>query len=231
MHIGLITARGGSKGVPKKNLADLSGKPLLAWTIEAAQKSRLDRIILSTDDTEIAQVGKLLGVEMPFLRPKSLASDSAKSIDVAIHAINELALDNKDSLMILQPTNPFRSMDDINTAIDLLTDRKFDSAIGVTPVSSHHPERMLELVNEFLFRPEFANVNEHLSRQELKRLFIRNGAIYHTNINMVKSGRFRGDYCAPVIMTDLNSMNIDTQFDLEIARIVAANFSKFSSLG
>jgi CMP-N,N'-diacetyllegionaminic acid synthase len=230
MHVGLITARGGSKGVPKKNLADLSGKPLLAWTIEAAKKSRLDRIILSTDDMEIAQVGKLLGVEMPFLRPKSLASDSAKSIDVAIHAINELGLDNKDSLMILQPTNPFRSMDDINTAIDLLTDRKFDSAIGVTPVSSHHPERMLELVNEFLFRPEFVNVNEHLSRQELKRLFIRNGAIYHTNINMVKSGRFRGDYCAPVIMTDLNSINIDTQFDLEIARIVAANFSKFSSL-
>jgi CMP-N,N'-diacetyllegionaminic acid synthase len=230
MHIGLITARGGSKGVPKKNLADLSGKPLLAWTIEAAKNSKLDRIVLSTDDTEIADAGKLLGVEVPFLRPKNLASDSAKSIDVAIHATNELGLENEDSLMILQPTNPFRSMDDINKAIDLLADRKFDSAIGVTPVGSHHPERMLELANEFLFRPDFASVNEHLSRQELKRLFIRNGAIYHTNVNIVKSGRFRGDYCAPVIMADLNSMNIDSRFDLEIARIVAANFSKFRSL-
>lgn len=220
MNVGLITARGGSKGIPNKNLVDLGGLPLLAWTIETAKKSGLDRVILSTDDPQIYEVGRSFGVEAPFVRPHTLATDSARSIDVAIHAAIELRLRDTDNLMLLQPTNPFRSVADINLAIGILDDGEFDSAVGVLPVGSHHPERMLRLMDKCLLRPDFASSDEHLSRQKLPDLFVRNGAVYYTNARNIKSGQFRGKFCAPIVMTELNSWNIDTQFDLEIARFL-----------
>src|ERR1700743_3832228 len=111
--LALIPARGGSKGVPRKNIVPVAGKPLLAWTIEAARNStRLDRIILSTDDEEIASVAREFGVEVPFMRPAELAKDSSGSLEVALHALDWAAREpggEPEYLLILQPTSPLRS--------------------------------------------------------------------------------------------------------------------------
>jgi len=121
--LGLIPARGGSKRVPRKNLSSVAGKPLLAWTIEAAQSAqRLDRVVLSTDDDEIAGLGSKLGVEVPFRRPPELASDTAAGSDVTVHAVRSLAErgDTFDYVVVLQPTSPLRVAADIDAAIELL---------------------------------------------------------------------------------------------------------------
>jgi CMP-N,N'-diacetyllegionaminic acid synthase len=227
MNVGLITARNGSKGIPGKNLIDLNGKPLLDWTAIAAINSNLDRVVLSTNDSEIASRGKLLGLEVPFIRPNFLASDTALSVNVVRHAIQELGLNADDSVMLLQPTSPFRTIEDINSSIFFLDSRNFDSAISVVPVEDHHPARMLKIVANYLERPNLVADNEHTPRQELSKLFVRNGAIYHSRVNVVNSGVFLGFRCAPILMSRINSINIDSQFDLEIARLVARDMPKF----
>ena len=230
MNVGLITARSGSKGIRGKNLIDLNGKPLLNWTAIAALNSNLDSVVLSTNDPEIASHGKLLGLEVPFLRPNFLASDTALSINVVRHAIQELGLNADDSVMLLQPTSPFRTSEDINSSIGFLDSRNFDSAISVVPVGDHHPARMLKIVTHCLKRPDLVTDNEHSPRHELSKLFVRNGAIYHSRVNVVNSGVFLGSKCAPILMSRINSINIDNQFDLEIARLVALNMPKFQSI-
>mgnify|MGYP001619380412 CR=1 FL=1 len=130
--LGIITARGGSKGIPKKNIRKLNGKPLLAWTIEAAKKSgAFSRLILSTDDPEIAGVGKKYGAEIPFLRPKKLAQDKTPTLPVIQHAIKWLLKKEgyiPDAVMILQPTTPFRQPKHIQKAISLFKKSKADSS-------------------------------------------------------------------------------------------------------
>ena len=230
MNIGLITARGGSKGIPGKNLIDLGGRPLIAWTIEAATNSNLDRIFLSTDSKEIANYASSLGVEVPFLRPAELASDNTLSIDVATHAIREIGLKSEDKLLLLQPTSPFRTADIINQSIALLSGTEYDSVISVIPITDHHPERMLELSGKYLKRPSFVNSDEHLPRQLLAKLFVRNGAIYHSAVSTILSGSFRGNRCAPLVMSQLSSINIDSHFDLAVARQIADQISLFRKI-
>ena len=119
---GLISARGGSKGLPRKNIKLLSGKPLIAWTIEQALASKyLDRVLVSTDDKKIAEISKKYGAEVPFMRPKELAEDNAKGIEVVLHAIDWLNENDKqkqyDLIMLLQPTSTLRIIGYINKAI------------------------------------------------------------------------------------------------------------------
>ena len=111
--LGLIPARGGSKSIANKNLVDLGGCPLIKWTIDAAIKSSLSRVVVSTENQEIAETCRSLGAEVPFVRPDSLASDDAQSIDVVLHALEAL-VEQFDAVMLLQPTSPFRTHDDIN---------------------------------------------------------------------------------------------------------------------
>jgi CMP-N,N'-diacetyllegionaminic acid synthase len=121
--IGLITARGGSKSIPRKNIKMLAGKPLIAWTIEAAQKSKdLSRIVVSTDDTEIADVARQWGAEVPFIRPEELARDGSSSISAVLHTVHWLDENEgycPDYIMLLQPTSPFRTTEDIQKSIEL----------------------------------------------------------------------------------------------------------------
>lgn len=120
--VGLIPARGGSKRLPRKNIKMLAGKPLLAWTIEAALKSKLERVIVSTDDEEIALIARNWGADVPFMRPKELAKDATPSIDVIVHAVNWLALNedyHPDYIMMLQATSPLRTSQDIDNCISL----------------------------------------------------------------------------------------------------------------
>ena len=213
--LGLIPARGGSKSIVNKNMVDLGGCPLIKWTIDAASKSTLSRVVVSTDDKEIADACRNFGVEVPFVRPDSLASDEAQSIDVVLHALD--ALDEQfDAVMLLQPTSPFRTHEDINMALTMNHDGS--SVISVVPVDGTHPARMKFIENGFLVDPPFVEEVENMPRQNLRPMYIRNGAIYLTTVGDLKSRTFKGSKSRALIMPRSRSLNIDSEFDLLVAR-------------
>ena len=150
--LGLITARGGSKGIPHKNIIPVAGRPLLAYTCEAALNSRhLSRVILSTDDETIAQVGRDNGIDVPFERPADLASDEASSLDVALHAIRWLEQHEDwiaDVVVILQPTSPLRRAEHIDQALDQMITVGADTVVSVVEVPHHlSPYKLMRLDN------------------------------------------------------------------------------------
>ena len=220
--LGIIPARGGSKAIPGKNLAPLGGVPLLGWTIAAALDSRLAWTVLSTDDPAIADAGRAAGVDVPFVRPDGLATDSARSIDVAQHALDAVESHDGpyDAVMLLQPTTPFRTAADIDAALDLLVASGADSVISVVDVGGHHPARMKHIVDGRLIEPSYAEEVENQPRQELAPLFIRNGAIYLTRCDVLRSGSFRGSDSRALVMPEERSVNIDVPLDLLLARAV-----------
>lgn len=184
--LGVITARGGSKGIPGKNLKPLAGRPLIAYTIESAQASHaFDRLILSTDDAEIAAFAQHQGCEVPFMRPAELARDETIHLSVMEHAVAWLrdhAGYTADAVMILQPTSPLRRPEDIRNAIGLLDQSGADSVVSVSDVSPHHhPMRALradEHGHAVLFvtgEPVRRRINR---RQDMPPAFVMNGAIY-----------------------------------------------------
>lgn len=218
--LGIIPARGGSKGVPGKNIKPLAGKPLIVHTIEAALASALTTVVVTTDDDQIAEVSKAAGALVPFMRPALLASDTAKSLDVAIHAV--LAMEELsgtyDAVMLLQPTAPFRTTDDINEALRLLeANADADSVISVVDVQGHHPARMKYLQNGRLIDPPFAEAYENQNRQELLPMYIRNGAIYLTKRATLLTKSYKGKICMALVMPEERSVNIDTLNDFEEA--------------
>ena len=217
--LGLIPARSGSKSILQKNLVDLGGVPLIGWTIRAALDSKLDLVMVSTDDTEISDVSKRFGAEVPFLRPKNLALDLSLTIDTVLHAIKNIS-GEFDAVMLLQPTSPFRLASDINDALNLLVD--CSSVISVVPVEGNHPARMKYIESGFLKDPTFAESTENIPRQNLSPLFIRNGAIYLSTLNTLKSRSFKGPRSRPLIMPRERSLNIDSPFDLKLARAMLA---------
>ena len=218
--LGLIPARAGSKSIPKKNLVDLGGRPLIAWTIEAAVNSSLSKVVVSTDSNEIAAKCKSLGAEVPFVRPEKISKDDSLSIDVVIHALDTLEEDF-DSVMLLQPTSPFRSVSDINNAIQLLAEA--DSVISVEAVEGMRAARMKFINTDgYLVDPLFAEEVENMPRQQLSPLYIRNGAIYLTKIDSIRQRTFKGAKSRALIMPSSRSINIDSEFDLQIARALLA---------
>ena len=217
--LGLIPARSGSKSILQKNLVDLGGVPLIGWTIRAALESKLDLVMVSTDDTEISDVSKRFGAEVPFLRPKNLALDLSLTSDTVLHAIKNIS-GEFDAVMLLQPTSPFRLASDINDALNLLVD--CSSVISVVPVEGNHPARMKYIESGFLKDPTFAESTENIPRQNLSPLFIRNGAIYLSTLNTLKSRSFKGPRSRPLIMPRERSLNIDSPFDLKLARAMLA---------
>lgn len=225
--LAVIPARGGSKGVPGKNIKPLGGKPLLAWTIEVALGSkRLTRTILSTDDPRIADAGRSAGVDVPFDRPKELGTDRALAIPVIRHALDTVeALERGapyDAIMMLQPTTPFRSAADIDAAIALLETSGADSVISVTDVEGHLPQRMKYLEDGRLVDPPFNEEYENQPRQELRRMYIKNGAIYLTRRAVLLSNSFKGRDCRALVMPAERSVNIDSPMDFRFAEWLAA---------
>lgn len=218
--LGVIPARGGSKGVPRKNIRDLCGKPLIAWTIEAANGSKLARTVVSTDDEEISSVARGLGAEVPFRRPAELATDSARAIPVIQHAlctIEEIEGRQFDAVMMLQPTTPLRKREDIDGAIALLDRTGADSVIAVVDVEGHHPARMKFMEGDRLIDPPYCEASENQPRQELRPMFIRNGAIYLTRRSVVLGGSFKGQDCRAWLMPSERSVNIDNSLELRYA--------------
>lgn len=220
--LGVIPARGGSKAIPGKNLVPLGGRPLLAWTADAARASSLTRVVLSTDDERIARAGRELGLEVPFLRPASLATDEAASIDVALHALDACSTpdDPYDAVMLLQPTSPLRTGADIDAAIALLDASGADAVISVVDVGGHHPARMKWLEGDRLLDPPFAEPVENQPRQALRPMVIRNGALYLTRTAVLRRRTFKGEDCRALVMPAERSVNIDEPLDLVVAEAV-----------
>lgn len=217
--LGIVTARGGSKGIPGKNLAPLMGRPLLAYTADAARGARLlTRTILSTDDPQIAAAGQEMGLAVPFLRPAVLAADETPTVPVLQDAVRRLEAEGEsyDAILTLQPTNPLRTPDDIDGAIELLDVTGADSVISFVNTGERHPARMKYIeADGRVIDPPFAEEFEGQRRQDLPKLFLRDGAIYLTRRNVLMSdGSLKGRDCRAWIMPEDRSCNIDTPFDL-----------------
>lgn len=231
--LGIITARGGSKGIPGKNLKLLAGKPLLAYTVETARRSgALDRVILSTEDETIAAAGRDLGCDVPFIRPMDLAQDETPHLPVIQHAarwMQERASYTPDAVMILQPTSPLRTADDIVAAVHLLDSSGADSVLSVNEVPVHsHPMRTLridERGDAVLFvsgDPVRKRINR---RQDLPAAWVMNGAIYacRTRVLFDAEPSLYGDRVVAYRMPAERSISIDDLEDWHAAeRALAA---------
>ena len=219
--LGIITARGGSKGIPRKNIVPLAGKPLLAWTAEAALASLLTRIVLSTDDEEIAQVAREHGIEVPFMRPPELAQDDTPTIPVLQDVVRRFAAagETYDAVFVLQPTNPLRRVTDIDGAIELLEKTGADSVISFVDVGEKHPARMKQLDNAGrIVNPPFAEAFEGQRRQDLSKLYLREGSVYLTRTSvLMEQNSLQGDDCRAWLMPANRACNIDEPWDLFLA--------------
>lgn len=220
--LGLVPARGGSKGVPRKNIRPLAGKPVLQYTAEAALAARgLARVILTTDDPEIAAVGRRCGLEVPFLRPAALADDATPMVPVGQHAIRWLHRQGEsfDAVCLLQPTNPLRQPTDIDGSIALLERTGADSVISFVDIGEKHPARMKIIAADArVVDPPFAEQFEGQRRQELPPLYLREGSIYLTRTHvLMEQHSFKGRDCRAWIIPPERACNIDTAFDLFLA--------------
>jgi len=223
--LAVIPARGGSKGVPRKNIALINQRPLISYTIEASLGvDRITDVIVSTDDEEIAQVSKNLGAQVPFIRPKELASDTAESAPVIIHALEYMESKqnfNYDVVMMLQPTAPLRTANHINQALDLYSSQTCDSVVSIISVGGYHPFRMKRLVGNKLVNYIEQGFWDMRPRQVLPEAYIRNGAIYLINRNVLLEYKMLiGQNCLGFKMSDEESVNIDTRLDFIMAELL-----------
>lgn len=209
--LGVIVARKGSRGIPGKNMALLRGKPLLFYTIQAARQSILSRVIISTDCPEMAAYAENMGVEVPFLRPAELATDTAATIDVLKHAARQCP--GFDAIFCLQPTNPLRLVSDIDGAIQLMERTNCSSVIGYSSVGERHPVRMAyERGGRAV--PLLFGAGTWMRRQELPGVLLRNGAVYLTRTDCILRGDIEGDDPRPWHIPAERAMNIDVPVDL-----------------
>lgn len=216
--LGLIPARGGSKGVSRKNVRPLGGKPLLQWTVEAALAARaLTSVVLSTEDEEIAAVGRKCGASVPFLRPIELAADDTPTLPVVQHAVRALERigDCFDAVCLLQPTNPFRTPSDIDACVELLATSGADAVISVLRVpSEYNPHWVYFRAADGGLSLSTGELEPFPRRQCLPPAFHREGSIYVTSRNVIMEKNSL--YGARVIgyeVTHADNVNIDTQAD------------------
>lgn len=223
--LAIIPARGGSKRIPGKNIKLLAGKPLLAWTIETAKKCKLiDRLIVSTDSPEIAKVAQKYGAEIPFLRPKNLATDKATTRDVVKHAI--IFLQKKegflpDLIVLLQPNSPFLQPEDIELAILQIEKTKSNSCFSVKKISER-PEWMYTKQGEKA-KPFLASKFNLKQSQALPEIFVVNGAVYVVKTEFLLKNNEIVDLknTSVIAMPKERSIDIDTPFDFTIAALLA----------
>lgn len=216
--LAIIPARGGSKGLPRKNILRFGGLPLIAWTIQAAQQSKyIDRIILSSDDEEICEIAGHYGCEVPFIRPAELADDFADSVLVVSHAIQQVGSDY-DVVILLQPTSPFRTFHHIDESLDLFVISNTNSVISVTQLDMC-PEWLYWLNRDNL---SLSKVLEHqnpiLRRQASRPAYYINGAIYIVEKNyFVEHKTFINQKTIAYQMAQKDGLDIDTQDDFDFA--------------
>ena len=222
--LGFIGARGGSKGIPRKNIRSLCGKPLIAYAIEAALAAKhITRCVVSTDDLEIMRVARQFRADVPFQRPAALATDQAMQIDAIIHAVETLREqgdEDYDVIAVIQPTAPLRTAADIDAALDHMLATKADSVYSVSPIENAHPYLMCKLDEDrpvpFIGRQGLAN-----NRQAYEPAYIRNGAIYAVDREVLLGKRsLMGDDCRAVVMPAERSINLDSKLDWQFAEML-----------
>ena len=218
--LGVIPARGGSKGIPQKNLRQVLGRPLLAYTADAARASRrLTRTIVSTDDPAIADAACGLGLEVPFHRPAALAADATLMLPVLQHALRMMAAQGfaADAVVLLQPTSPLRRAEHIDGAVDLLESSGADSVVTVVAVPHQfNPTSVMRLDDRERLVP-FLDGPSALRRQDKPRVFARNGpVVLAVRSAVLEGGSLYGGDIRPLFMTAEESLDIDTPADIDL---------------
>ena len=216
--LGLIPARGGSKGIKGKNIILFAGKPLIAWTIEASLGSKyVDSTIVTTDSTDIANTAEQYGAEVPFMRPAELAGDKAKTVEAVIHAINTLSTQGRhyDVLVLLQPTSPLRTSEDIDGAVEAFfrAGEKGTAAIS----SVNESPLLIRCLNDKGEMTSLLNVNSTCRRQDMPEYYRVNGSIYINRISEICVDTSFNDNPVPFIMKKANSVDIDEPEDIILA--------------
>ena len=215
--LGLIPARGGSKGVPHKNKKILGDLPLISYSINSAIKSKLiHNILVSTDCVDLFQIAENSGCKPPFIRPSALSQDSSTSLEVVQHAISFFEEQGilYDAVCLLQPTSPFRKEGFIDSAIQQFIDKQVDSLVSVLPVPhEYNPHWTFEIQEKGLLK--IATGEEHIipRRQDLPKAYHRDGSIYITKVSVLKQGSFYGDSMAYIESDPEWYVNIDTLYD------------------
>ena len=210
--LGLIPARGGSKGVPRKNIRMTAGKPLIAWTAEEASKSKfLDRVVLSSEDPEIIEVAIHLGMDVPFRRPLELASDNTPGIDPVLHALDELP--GYEIVVLLQPTSPLRNAEDIDGCIQLCEELQAESCVSIVRCKEH-PYLMYSVDRRSVLQPLVPAADNFHRRQDYPEFYLLNGAVYVAQTDWLKqSGSFFSNRTVGFEMPQERSLDIDTVDD------------------
>lgn len=227
--LAVVPARGGSKAVPRKNLGLLAGRPLLAHAADAARAAAsITRTVLSTDDEEIRTAGAALGLDVPFLRPAHLATDTARSADVAVHALEtvEAAGDEPyDVVVLLEPTSPLRLAADIDRAVAVLNrDAGVDAVVSVCQVEAPHPMKM-QVVRDGRLEPLFPEVwRDGLRRQDLPVVYELTGTVYAVRASSLRQTRsFWAGSVAPLVVPRARAVNIDSAVDFVVAEALISS--------
>ena len=225
--LGIVPARGGSKGIPGKNLVDVCGKPLVAWSIATGQalfeKGALTRCVVSTDDATIAEVARRYGADVPFLRPADIASDTAKALSYVLHALDTLEPQDGpyDAVMLLQPTSPRRDIDMIVDAV-----KRFRAARSDSLISCYQEDYVNDLVmyldqGDGSLVPKHPQHNAGVRRQDHGTVMVRNGALYLTRVPYLRAtGTLVCDRPIFVRMRKIDCIDVNTPDDLELLRAV-----------
>jgi CMP-N,N'-diacetyllegionaminic acid synthase len=219
----IIPARGGSRGVPGKNIHPVAGRPLLAWTIDAARDARaITRVIVSTENAEIAEIARQHGAEVPMMRPAELARDDTPTVDAIVHAVDWLQDHERycpDYVSVLQPTSPLRTAADIDAAMTILRARSAAAVVGVC-LAPHHPHWMKRVDGDGAISSLF-EFDESLPRQKLPPVYVLNGALYLVRRDVLTERRsLYAEKTHAYVMPIERSLDIDTAWDLQVADLV-----------
>ena len=218
----LIPARGGSKGIPRKNLVRICDRPLIEYSIRAARQAHsVDRVIVSTDDPEIAEISLACGAEVPFLRPAEFANDAASMLSVLCHALEwceKNSAEQIDALVLLQPTSPLRTARHVDGAVELFFKSGASSVVSVIEVPHQFNPASVMSMKDGILQPYLENDAQPTRRQDKPRVFARNGpAVLVCCPATLKSGELYGPKCVPYMMSAQDSLDIDEPMDIEQA--------------
>jgi CMP-N,N'-diacetyllegionaminic acid synthase len=225
--LALITARGGSKRLPGKNIRLLGGKPLIVWSIDVVKDiPEICDILVSTDDLAITTVCTEAGAYVPWLRPPELATDAASSVDVALHALDWYEANNGavDGLLLLQPTSPFRTHATVKRGIKLFSEHSHQTVLGVSPTHTH-PMWTLKMEGDYLI-PFLAGSDFGIRSQDLPPVYVINGGFYLISPSQLRDRHsFVGTKTIPLLVeSPLEGVDIDTHWDWMVAESIAASF-------
>jgi CMP-N,N'-diacetyllegionaminic acid synthase len=226
--LAIIPARGGSKGIPDKNIIDLAGKPLIAYTIQAAKEApSVSKIVVSTDDKKIAEISRHYGAEVPFFRPSELATDDSPVIETYLYTIERLQKEfnqRYEGFIVLQPTSPLRTAQDIENAVRLFREKDADSVISVT-LANHPPFWAKKIDDNGVLRSYFQDTGvDNRNRQNYPETYLPNGVIFIFKYSMLRKNRtYYSNKTYPYVMPKERSLDIDDKIDLNYAECLFRN--------